>query len=292
MATRPVFVVSDKSPHYSVFNAEFTWAGGFATSQKQKNVASMHRCFESAFPGKKALEISSKSTEEWGIGASAFYLKKTVPSIGKSFPVENVYQSGKVFERGGPYVDLLDAAPIDAKRDERLKTSGALVSFRLESADFPLVPKNAFYDFIYINALLENPDISERLKEYDGFTDIAFNPEKSLNCQARAAAIFVSLCRLGLIDKVKDFDSFVSLFGNVGRPRTVTAEPKEQSLTKKEEPIMPEIVEGDIVVHKVFGKGTVVSAIETTLKVQFPSVGEKTLGLPWVCQNCKIEKIN
>lgn len=36
MAVRPVFVVSDKSPYYSIFNAEFTWAGGFATSQKQK----------------------------------------------------------------------------------------------------------------------------------------------------------------------------------------------------------------------------------------------------------------
>lgn len=292
MAVRPVFVVSDKSPYYSIFNAEFTWAGGFATSQKQKNVASMHRCFESAFPGKKALEISSKSTEEWGIGASAFYLKKTLPSIGKSIPVENIYQSGKAFERGGPYTDLLDVAPIDAKRDERLKTSGSLVAFRFEGADFPLLPKNAFYDFIYINALLENQDIAEKLKEYDGFTDIAFNPEKSLNCQARAAAIFVSLCRLDLTDKLKDFGSFVSLFGNVERPRTVIAAPKEQTMSKKEDTKFPEIVEGDIIVHKVFGKGTVLSVTGTALKVQFSSIGEKALGLIWVHQNCKIEKTN
>ena len=36
---------------------------------------------------------------------------------------------------------------------------------------------------------------------YDFFTDIEFNHEKSLNCQARSAAIFVSLYQKGLLEE-------------------------------------------------------------------------------------------
>ena len=35
---------------------------------------------------------------------------------------------------------------------------------------------------------------------------------KSLNCQARSAAIFVSLVRAGLIDEVRDYASYMKLF--------------------------------------------------------------------------------
>lgn len=56
-----------------------------------------------------------------------------------------------------------------------------------------------FYDFLYINALISNPDLCERVMGYDTFTDIEFNPKKSLNCQARAMAIFVTLKRNNLL---------------------------------------------------------------------------------------------
>lgn len=46
---------------------------------------------------------------------------------------------------------------------------------------------------IYINALIQNSDLAEQLMQYRAFTDIAFNPAKSFNCQARSAALFVSL---------------------------------------------------------------------------------------------------
>ena len=51
---------------------------------------------------------------------------------------------------------------------------------------------------------------------YTAFTDIAFNPEKSLNCQARAVAIYVSLRKNGLIDKsLESKDSFLEIvYGN------------------------------------------------------------------------------
>ena len=35
--------------------------------------------------------------------------------------------------------------------------------------------------------------------EYDAFTDIEFNPNRSINCQAEAAAIYVSLQQQGLL---------------------------------------------------------------------------------------------
>ena len=44
-----------------------------------------------------------------------------------------------------------------------------------------------------MNALLENEHIRNQLLEYEGFTDIAFNPKKSFNCQAYSAALFISL---------------------------------------------------------------------------------------------------
>ena len=86
-----------------------------------------------------------------------------------------------------------------------------LRSFCFEGQSYPLTPTTAFYDWLYINALLENPDFAQALLEFDAFTDIEFNLNKSLNCQARAAALFVSLSRQNLLDQCHDFDAFVRL---------------------------------------------------------------------------------
>ena len=43
---------------------------------------------------------------------------------------------------------------------------------------------------------------------YDAFTDIEFNPEKSVNCQAKAAALYVALFRQGVLEQCVDFDAF------------------------------------------------------------------------------------
>ena len=57
----------------------------------------------------------------------------------------------------------------------------------------------------HINALLENEKLAAAVLEYDAFTDIEFNPDRSLNCQAKAAACFVGLRRAGLTEKMKTF---------------------------------------------------------------------------------------
>lgn len=212
MAVRPVYVPKNSAPFYDVVNIEFKWNGGFAVTQKQKNIRAIHDGFTLIYPDGRPLEISSKSLVEEGVKLSAFNLMKYVPEIEKSVPVENVYQSGKVFADGSQYTDLLLVTPKEAKRDERLKNSGKLVGFRFDGRDFPLVPQSFFYNYIYLNAVLENEELAQKLPEYSGFTDIEFNPQKSMSTQAQAAAIFVSLANLGLTKKIRDYDSFFSLF--------------------------------------------------------------------------------
>lgn len=211
MANRPVFMPTKKAPFVDVYMGEFTWNGGFAVSQKQKNIAALHQSFNQRFPDRKVLEISSKSMQSLGVKLSAFNLKKFVPSLGLSTPVECAFQGGKVFAAGGPYTDLYIATAREAKRDPRLKSSGMLRRFFFEGEEMPLTPRTAFYNWLYINALLENPDLAEQLLEYDGFTDIEFNPDKSINCQAEAAALFVALSRQGLLDQCRHFDMFIQL---------------------------------------------------------------------------------
>ena len=102
-----------------------------------------------------------------------------------------MFQSSKVFENGGPYRDLLNVHPKDAKRDERLRTSGMLVGFNYNGCDFPLEPKTVFYDYIYISAVKQSLTADEirRIAEFTHFTDIEFNPQKSINTQAKTVAI-------------------------------------------------------------------------------------------------------
>ena len=210
MAKRPIFVPGEKKNESVVFMTEFEWNPGFAVSQKQKNIIALHQAFNKRFPEKKVLEISSKSLEPLGVKLSAFNLKKYVPESGKSVPLECVFQGGKVFAEAGPFTDLYTASPRDAKRDPRLKSSGRLFNFRFDGKDFPLKPTTAFYNWLYINALLENPELSEELLKYDAFTDIEFSPDKSLNCQADAAALYVSLAKKGLVSMCTDFEAFLS----------------------------------------------------------------------------------
>ena len=211
MATRPVFMAFEKAPYVVEYHPEFVWNSGFAVSQKRKNICALHEAFAARRPDAKVLEISSKSMQELGVRLSAFHLMKEMPSLGKRIPVECAFQGSKEFLRGGPFQDLYEATPRDAKRDARRKENGPLCGFILEEKKCPLRPTTAFYNWLYINALLEDPALGAELLAYDAFTDIEFNPEKSSNCQARAAALFVALSRQGLAESCRDFDTFVKL---------------------------------------------------------------------------------
>ena len=59
----------------------------------------------------------------------------------------------------------------------------------------------AFYDWLYLKALVANPELAAAVETYDAFTDIEFNPERSLNCQARSAALYRSLVHAGKLEE-------------------------------------------------------------------------------------------
>jgi len=179
----------------------FKWHAGFSIGQKQLSIESLHENARSQGICKKPLEVSSKSPDELGVQLSAFNLKLRLAGFPNKV-VEVLFQGSKRFEDGGPYIDLFDQSPRDAKRDPRLKSSGSLEGFVFNELEWVLEPKTAFYDWLYISALVSNPNLAESVKEYDGFSDIEFNPKKSFNCQARALALFLSIESSELFEKL------------------------------------------------------------------------------------------
>ncbi|MFZ5988869.1 MAG: DarT1-associated NADAR antitoxin family protein [Bacillota bacterium] len=201
MAKRPVFIANVSiSGFVEEKEIDFTWFPGLSLSQKQKSIKSLHDAFNKDYPDFKVLEISSKSLETTGVELSAFNL--ILSHQNKIVSVETAFQSSKVFDLGGPYLDLLNNSAREAKTDERLKSSGKLIYFCFHGQKWSLEPKTAFYDWLYLNAVYHNIELTNKIMEYSAFSDIEFNPKKSINCQARSAALFVSLKRTGLLEKV------------------------------------------------------------------------------------------
>lgn len=203
MATRPVFVALDKFPYFERVDVNFKFYQGHALSQKVLSIRSLQESFLAENPGKSVLEISTKSENPFGVSLSAFNLKIKLPDE-KICSVESAYQGSKVFENGGPFPDLMDKPAHWAKVNGRLRTSGALIGFNFLGKEFPLEPKSYFYNWLYISALAAQPEVVAEIQNYDAFTDIEFNPQKSLNTQACAAAIFVGLCRADLFNAAQE----------------------------------------------------------------------------------------
>lgn len=213
MTTRPIYIPSDKKKLLvETFSIEFKWHPGFAKTQSQKNINALHEEAKKILDVNKILEISSKSEIELGVMLSAFNLMVVTPK-GRRFSLECAYQASKVFEHGGPYIDLLEKTSIEAKKDPRLKNSGDLKYFSFFGRRWELQPTTSFYDWLYINTLNKNDELAEELLRYDAFTDIAFTPGKSYNCQAYAAALYVSLVKRKMMDKsiVADQENYLNL---------------------------------------------------------------------------------
>lgn len=198
MANRPVYEVMLDDSFFKRHNVEFDFFSGFSEIQQRRSINSLHNAFLQINSNSRILEISSKSEVDVGKKLSAFNLSFETRK-GVKISVESAFQASKVFERGGPYKDLLLVPSKNAKRDLRLKNSGHIISFKFDKRVFPIEPKTYFYNWLYINILNLHPELSKRILEYDAFTDISFNPKKSINCQAEAAAIYVSLYRQNLL---------------------------------------------------------------------------------------------
>ncbi|SLN58913.1 hypothetical protein ROG8370_02695 [Roseovarius gaetbuli] len=213
MARRPIFIAEANDPFLiQVKSIDFTWSAGMAKSRRQMSMRSLHQAAQTLYPEARILEVSRMSDDSLGEQLSAFNLTFEPPGYSREISVECAFQASKVFERGGPFLDLLEAGPADAKRDPRLQDAGRLTGFRFFGEDWPNEPLTAFYDWIYINALHRRPKLAEAVTHYDIFTDIAFNPEKSINCQASAVALYVALVRRGELQAaLTSRDAFLSI---------------------------------------------------------------------------------
>jgi len=218
MAKRPIFIVSE-DPNFLFIEKEieFEWFAGLSVSQKQKSINSLHN--SASLSGyDKILEVSTKSEHAIGNKLSAFNLSFPMPD-GTLIHLESAFQGSKVFENGGPYTDLYSIKPFDVKKDERISKEHEIKGFKFDGKDWDSEPKTAFYDWLYINAVFKNIENNaneyQKILDYNAFTDIEFNPLKSINCQARSCAVFVSLYKQNILEiALESKESFLEILLN------------------------------------------------------------------------------
>lgn len=229
MAQRPVFLPQTNpddppsTPFVRTVFIDFTWTAGRDSEHRRQSLGALHAAAyreleeNSSDPHQQKiqlLEVSTLSNQLLGRQLSAFNLTFTTRK-GRTFCVESAYQGSKVFcpdsgsSEAGPFTDLYAAPPLQARCDERLRTHGRLAGFRFFGQRWPLEPENhrhyesAFYDWLYINALKQHPDLARQVMDYQGFTDMAFTPKhkRYFSTQAYAVALYVSLNARGLLNR-------------------------------------------------------------------------------------------
>ena len=203
MASRPFFIPNNnKDELVKTELVEFKWFSGFAKVQKQKSISSFHENISKQFKYNKILEISTKSEDKLGVKLSAFNLKINFKD--NEYFLESLFQGSKVFLNEGPYEDIYKKESIDAKKDERIKRSD-LKEFSFFGEKFTL--EFDFYSWLYFLALKQNKKLTDEMLHYQAFTDIEFNPEKSLNCQAYSAALYSSMITNNILNVDKEYQN-------------------------------------------------------------------------------------
>lgn len=271
MTTRTVFIPSEHKPYYRKVPVEFEFHPGQSALQKMKNVKALQDTWSLDHPDARLLEVSTKSPEDTGRRLSPFNLTRTLYSLNKEFPVENIVQASKVLEQGGPYYDLLGTDPLSAKQDPR--TTGKLEAYSLEGELYPASPDFLFYTWIYAMAVLEN-NLQRVLLDADAFSDIEFAGSDG-NCQARACAITKSLLTQSRLKKNMTFEEFSRLF--------LVSDLDEVKLTPKKDfhvgpnPKKTVFSVGDWLIHPAIGQGQVMKKTPRDYTIMFRVSGPRTL---------------
>ncbi len=246
-AIRPFYCASKRAGQAFIEDeVEFDWHSGMTWQVRQRSSDAMHEAILRKYPQSdlkpsEILEVSTASHDyDLGQALSAMNLIYTDFDTEESHPLENWFQSSKVFVKDGkergPYKELLDVRlakryinPHPDKKTveqfsgdplfERIQDEiggSAMSCFRLFGEDYPLIPRSAFYDFLYISALCQplNKELAEGLLGYRIFTDIMFNPgtgkTKRFNTQARSCAIYASLAKRNMLkNSMPRFDDFL-----------------------------------------------------------------------------------
>lgn len=192
MANRPIYIATgDINNPFTEDNINFEWVYGYSYINKCKRRDSLKSEIAKIYNIDNWLEVSSISDKDIGKRLSALNLMLTLTSNNK-YSVEDIYQKSKIYK------------------------DNHIIGFKFNNTEFENTPYGMYYDYIYMVALYQNSDYHELIKDYYLFTDLFFNPNKSLNTQARAIAIFKTLydneC-LSLLESVSNFKEYYK--GNV-----------------------------------------------------------------------------
>lgn len=215
MAHRPIFIAGNLTgPLFKEVSIQFKWHPGLAASQRRKCVHSLHEAAKD-IGCPDILEVSTKSGHELGRRLSAFRLDVSLSQI--KTKIECMYQGAKVFEKGGPFPELFKAKPIEAKRFFKQKDLGLIKWFDVGGTLYENLPFHAFYDWLFLRALSQHQDfLREGLAPFSGFSDIEFNPARSINTQARTIAIIKTLIARRELDRcAEDYNYFRSFLSQI-----------------------------------------------------------------------------
>ena len=199
MANRPIFIPQQKNHGVIITPIEFMWHSGMATSQKQKSIHSLHEKAMQKGCVNSLLEISTKSTHELGKKTSAFTL--SIETSKGVFPLECVYHASKIFPVVGLQESWMYLTVREAKKQSQQyqEKYGKPIGSSFEEFIFVGQSYQLGFTYMYFQSLKRlSDDERTSLCSFGAFTDINYLPEKGGNCQAHAAALFVSFVRNGI----------------------------------------------------------------------------------------------
>lgn len=204
MASRNFWYVNSKSNCVNKCIIEFKWEPGLSISQKRRSCNNL-MCKLNYVGNFSPLDISSASTEKLGVALSAFNL------MWRGKPLECWYQGSKIYSIAGAMHKLYNATSMEAKQSMKASNLGKLIGFNLEGVEYPTEPRTAFYDWIYLYAMLENYGQGLDLSQYDTFTDVQATLDVDA-CQARTVAEYRLMQLTNAFDCLSSFDSFVAWY--------------------------------------------------------------------------------
>lgn len=202
-AARPVYYIENGK--ITGRNVRFEWFHGLSDQQKQHSIASLHHIIAELDKTSVPLEISTNGTDPLGVKLSAINLKLD------GYAMENVFWSSMIFEKGGPFRELLNVRSKATIPDRRIRESGEIIGFNYDGKDFPVEPRTLFYDYICIKAVKQSltADEIKRISEFTHFTNVDFDPYKSNSTHAKSIAIIKLM--LDLFGEIPDMsiDEFI-----------------------------------------------------------------------------------
>ena len=235
MATRTICFPISGYPYCREQPVTFTWIKG----SKRQNIRAVHDAVHTTDPDVSILEVSSASVQPEGEAVSSLRLLLRLDSVAQDVPISTVFEAAKVFEHGGPFVDLLTCAPSKVHKDTRLRTNGKLLRYSLEGSEYPIEPHpDSFFEWLYCRALKQFPEKAAQLSRYNAFSDIAAaaDSKKYYGDSSRAAAIYVGLAAAGKLPCIDSYESFIAEVYTEPKPLPKSGKSKVDSKTTPEAP--------------------------------------------------------